>query len=296
MKMLIFVSLLVGLTACVPSASLLNSLNGSDQDHYRRGSYRGSYYIVSEGDTLYYVAYITDRDISDIIDANMLVDPDKIYPGQKLNLWHKKYVSPAYGSKQVARLDQSDSSSENNDTSKIENPNQGDLESKNGDKTTSDRNEFEYSETKAYSSKLAKGKQDVSNINPESESFAKEITWQWPTNGRLISKFSSAELGNKGIDIQGKRGQPVVASAKGKIVYAGSALRGYGNLIIIKHNNDYLSAYAHNDDLLVSEKQWVKKGQKIATMGSTGTNNVRLHFEIRFKGKSVNPDRYLPEV
>nr|WP_236393576.1 peptidoglycan DD-metalloendopeptidase family protein [Pantoea sp. Mhis] len=119
--------------------------------------------------------------------------------------------------------------------------------------------------------------------------------WYWPTNGKIINNFSLTEGGNKGIDIAGLYGQPIVATALGKVVYAGNALRGYGNLIIIKHDNNYLSAYAHNDTILVWEQQKVKAGQKIATMGRTGTNSVRLHFEIRYKGKSVNPLRYLAQ-
>lgn len=107
--------------------------------------------------------------------------------------------------------------------------------------------------------------------------------------------FDASEGGNKGIDIAGSKGQAIVATADGRVVYAGNALRGYGNLIIIKHNDDYLSAYAHNDTMLVREQQEVKAGQKIATMGSTGTSSTRLHFEIRYKGKSVNPLRYLPQ-
>ena len=99
----------------------------------------------------------------------------------------------------------------------------------------------------------------------------------------------------EGIDISGQRGQPVVAAADGKVVYAGGALRGYGNLIIIKHDEDYLSAYAHNDSLRVVEQQEVKAGQKIADMGNTDAPDVRLHFEIRFRGKSVNPIQFLPK-
>ncbi|WP_433977414.1 peptidoglycan DD-metalloendopeptidase family protein [Erwinia sp. E_sp_B01_9] len=114
-------------------------------------------------------------------------------------------------------------------------------------------------------------------------------------DGKIIDNFSASEGGNKGVDIAGSRGQPVISTASGRVVYAGNALRGYGNLIIIKHNDDYLSAYAHNDTMLVREQQEVKAGQKIATMGSTGTSSVRLHFEIRYKGKSVNPLRYLPQ-
>lgn len=121
------------------------------------------------------------------------------------------------------------------------------------------------------------------------------IQWQWPTNGRLISGFSAAEGGNKGLDIAGTKGQEVRAAAAGKIVYAGNALQGYGNLIIIKHNDDFLSAYAHNHTIDVKEQANVKAGQKIATLGSTGTNTNKLHFEIRYRGKSVDPARYLPK-
>ncbi|MDU3834832.1 MAG: murein hydrolase activator NlpD [Enterobacter hormaechei] len=120
-------------------------------------------------------------------------------------------------------------------------------------------------------------------------------TWRWPTDGKIIENFATSEGGNKGIDIAGSKGQAIIATADGRVVYAGNALRGYGNLIIIKHNDDYLSAYAHNDTMLVREQQEVKAGQKIATMGSTGTSSTRLHFEIRYKGKSVNPLQYLPQ-
>lgn len=120
-------------------------------------------------------------------------------------------------------------------------------------------------------------------------------TWRWPTEGKVIDNFSATEGGNKGVDIAGTKGQAITATADGRVVYAGNALRGYGNLIIIKHNDDYLSAYAHNDTMLVREQQEIRAGQKIATMGSTGTSSTRLHFEIRYKGKSVNPLRYLPQ-
>ena len=123
---------------------------------------------------------------------------------------------------------------------------------------------------------------------------ASNVAWQWPTQGNVIQGFSNSDGGNKGIDISGSRGQAVKAAASGRVVYAGNALRGYGNLIIIKHNDDFLSAYAHNDKILVSDQQEVKAGQEIAKMGSTGTNAVKLHFEIRYKGKSVDPVRYLP--
>lgn len=119
-----------------------------------------------------------------------------------------------------------------------------------------------------------------------------EVAWIWPVNGSLIAGFDEAK--NKGLDIAGKAGDPVLASADGRVVYAGAGLRGYGNLIILKHNNTYLTAYAHNQTLLVKEDQSVRKGQKIAEMGSSDADRVKLHFEIRRQGKPVDPARYLP--
>jgi lipoprotein NlpD len=117
--------------------------------------------------------------------------------------------------------------------------------------------------------------------------------WVWPATGKIVSGFS--ETSNlKGIDIAGKAGQPVLASAAGKVVYAGTGLRGYGKLIIVKHNATFLSAYAHNREILVKEGQVVSKGQKIAEMGDTDADQVKLHFEIRRLGKPVDPSKILP--
>jgi lipoprotein NlpD len=118
------------------------------------------------------------------------------------------------------------------------------------------------------------------------------IAFQWPVRGPLIAGFDEAK--NKGLDIAGKAGDPVLAAADGKVVYAGSGLRGYGNLIILKHNNTYLTAYAHNQTLLVKEEQTIKRGQKIAEMGNSDADQVKLHFEIRRQGKPVDPAKYLP--
>jgi lipoprotein NlpD len=120
-----------------------------------------------------------------------------------------------------------------------------------------------------------------------------DIAWIWPTRGGpLLAGFDEAK--NKGIDIGGKAGDPVLAAADGRVVYAGAGLRGYGNLVILKHNNIYLTAYAHNQTLLVKEDQTVRKGQKIAEMGSSDADRVKLHFEIRRQGKPVDPTKYLP--
>ena len=128
---------------------------------------------------------------------------------------------------------------------------------------------------------------------PSADSGDDHLDWTWPAKGKVVTGFSdTANL--KGIDISGKAGDPVYASAAGKVVYAGSGLRGYGKLIIIKHNKTYLSAYAHNREILVKEGQQVAQGQMIAEMGSTDTDQVKLHFEIRRLGKPMDPARYLP--
>jgi lipoprotein NlpD len=121
-----------------------------------------------------------------------------------------------------------------------------------------------------------------------------DLAWTWPTTGGATVLAGFDEQRNKGLDIAGKAGDPVLATADGRVVYAGAGLRGYGNLIILKHNNTFLSAYAHNQTLLVKEDQSVRKGQKIAEMGSSDADRVKLHFEIRRQGKPVDPARYLP--
>lgn len=124
------------------------------------------------------------------------------------------------------------------------------------------------------------------SVNDEGLGFA------WPASGPVIGGFDEAK--NKGLDIAGQAGDPVLAAADGQVVYAGAGLRGYGNLIILKHNNTLLTAYAHNQALLVKEDQKVRKGQKIAEMGKTDADRVKLHFEIRRQGKPVDPAKYLP--
>jgi lipoprotein NlpD len=119
-----------------------------------------------------------------------------------------------------------------------------------------------------------------------------DLGWAWPAAGPVATGFDEAR--SKGLAITGKAGDPVLAAADGRVVYAGSGLRGYGNLVIIKHNATYLSAYAHNQTLLVKEDQAVRRGQKIAEMGSSDAERVQLHFEIRRQGKPVDPARLLP--
>ncbi len=228
---------------------------------------------MKRGETLFAIAWRTGKDPKDIAAYNAIKAPYTIFPGQKLRLTPPKYVIPGSGTKKK----------------------QGNIQAKKQPTTTdktskhNEQKKLEQAKRKEYAEKAnnKKGKTDALYPN--------QITkWQWPARGKIIQGFSSSEQGNKGIDIAGERKQSVYAAAEGKVVYAGSALRGYGRLIIVKHNDDYLSAYAHNDKLLVKEQQTVKVGQKIAEMGSTGTSDVRLHFEIRYRGKSVDPMRYLP--
>lgn len=119
-----------------------------------------------------------------------------------------------------------------------------------------------------------------------------DVNWMWPAGGTILTGFD--EIKNKGLDIGGKAGDPVFAAADGRVVYVGAGLRGYGNLIILKHNNTYLTAYAHNQTLLIKEDQSVRRGQKIAEMGSSDSDRVKLHFEVRRQGKPVDPAKYLP--
>ena len=119
-----------------------------------------------------------------------------------------------------------------------------------------------------------------------------DVAFIWPASGKVLAGFDEAK--NKGLDIGGVAGDPVLAAADGRVVYVGSSLRGYGNLIILKHNNTYLTAYAHNQTLLVKEDQTVRKGQKIAEMGNSDADRVKLHFEVRRQGKPVDPAKYLP--
>ncbi|OLQ91269.1 hypothetical protein BIY22_18225 [Vibrio panuliri] len=292
-------SILAGCSAHSPAP--VSSLN-KDYDSIPRGSYRGSYYQVEKGDTLYFIAYVTDKDVNEIISYNRLSAPYTIYPGQKLKLWQPAYRPPAYagtgaGGSSTKAVATGSAVAAAKPTTSSKNSNQGvTKQSTTNTKPVAQKTAtkgVEQSKPKEYVG--SKGKQNVNNnVSKSTHANANVTKWLWPTKGRVIKNFSTGDQGNKGIDIAGQRGQSIISTAAGTVVYSGNALRGYGNLVIIKHNDKFLSAYAHNDQLLVKEGQSVKSGQKIATMGSSGTNSVRLHFEIRYQGKSVNPKRYLP--
>ncbi|WP_312239977.1 murein hydrolase activator NlpD [Pantoea sp.] len=261
-----------------------------------KGSYSGATYTVKRGDTLFYIAWITGNDFRDLAQRNNIPAPYGLSVGQTLQVDNGS-GQPITGGNAITVADATQSGVPVT-------PGSSQIKSA----PVAQQPVITYSEDSGNStgSKLlpSKGANVATTTAPvaapptvssTTNSSTPVGSWRWPTEGKIIDNFSAAEGGNKGIDISGTRGQPVVSTASGRVVYAGNALRGYGNLIIIKHNDDYLSAYAHNDTMLVREQQEVKAGQKIATMGSTGTSSVRLHFEIRYKGKSVNPLRYLPQ-
>ncbi|MEJ8322722.1 murein hydrolase activator NlpD [Kosakonia sacchari] len=264
-----------------------------------KGSYTGgSTYTVKRGDTLFYIAWITGNDFRDLAQRNNVAAPYGLEVGQTLQVGNAS-GTPITGGNAITRADASAQGI-------VSKPAQ------NSTVVVASKPTITYSEDSGEQSAnkmLPNNKPativtapvtapSVSSTEPTASSTSTSspiASWRWPTEGNVIDNFSATEGGNKGVDIAGSKGQAIVATADGRVVYAGNALRGYGNLIIIKHNDDYLSAYAHNDTMLVREQQEVKAGQKIATMGSTGTSSTRLHFEIRYKGKSVNPLRYLPQ-
>lgn len=146
---------------------------------------------------------------------------------------------------------------------------------------------------KTDATKVEANKPDANKPTTEPVVAAGELSdWAWPAQGKVIAKFN--ESSNKGIDIAGTQGQPILAANAGKVIYSGSDLRSYGKMVIIKHNSQYLSVYAHNHQILVKEGQQISKGQKIAEMGKTDSTQVKLHFEIRRQGKSIDPLKYLP--
>ncbi|MBU2869263.1 peptidoglycan DD-metalloendopeptidase family protein [Colwellia sp. E2M01] len=232
-------------------------------------------YAVKKGDTLFSIAWRANSDVRNIARINKLSSPYRIYPGQNLFLVESK-------SKKITKVSKAKAYNKKSNKSSIKT-------NKNSSKNT-----LASTKKQAYGKNVSKN-EIVQKSLPKSD-FSKKIKqWQWPVNGKVIEFFSDRAQGNKGINIAGSRGTEIRSAANGKVVYAGTALRGYGKLIIIKHNDDYLSAYAHNDRILVKEQQLINAGDVIANMGDTDANKVMLHFEIRFRGKSVNPIKYLPK-
>jgi len=228
-------------------------------------SRHSSIHKVRRGETLYSIAFQHGKDYRKLARLNGIRAPYTIYVGQKIRLKSsRKTVASRSGTAKKAQV------------------------RKKTSKTTTKKS------TKNLKKKVKPVKKAVKK--PTNQGYVKgRIRWRWPANGLIINKFSKKSATKKGVDIAGRLGQSVKASAAGKIVYSGSGLRGYGRLIIVQHNERFLSAYAHNRKLLVKEGQQVKQGQRIAEMGRSGTDRVKLHFEIRSDGNPVDPLRYLPK-
>ena len=257
---LLFCSTLL-LQGCGGQASLAPVSNHARQ--LKQSS--ATFHKVRRGETLYSIAFQHGKDYRSLARWNRISPPYTIFVGQKIRLKGSK--------KRVARSTKSSKSSQVR---------------KKSSKSTIKKSSKELKKNK----KIEKKRLETAS----KKGFVKgRIKWRWPSNGMIIKKFSKKSATRKGLDIAGRLGQTIKATAAGRIVYSGSGLRGYGRLIIIKHNERFLSAYAHNRKLFVKEGQTVKQGQKIAEMGRSGTDRVKLHFEIRSDGNPVDPLRYLPK-
>ena len=290
--------------------------NAPDYSQIEKGSYKGNTYKVNKGDTMFLIAYLAGIDVKELAALNNMTEPYSLSLGQTLKISNcgTKTVTTTVPVKQPAAAATTTAAAP---TAPAE-PAVTYTPGANGTQIGSDGTIIGPIKSgagvanstpamvpvattpvaPATTPSVPTTPVDNTNSTPINAHvvapIASNVAWQWPTSGNIIQGFSDTDGGNKGIDISGSRGQSVKAAASGRVVYAGNALRGYGNLIIIKHNDDFLSAYAHNDKILVTDQQEVKAGQEIAKMGSSGTNTVKLHFEIRYKGKSVDPIRYLP--
>ena len=229
---------------------------------------KAGYYTVKPGDTLIRIGLDTGQNFRDIVRWNTLENPNLIEVGQVLRV-----VAPV---SEVAGVVTRPVTSSTVTTTTAAPP----IKPASGPAGT------------ATAAVTAPPVVAPAASAPAASAGEDDIAWIWPAQGSLIAGFDEAK--NKGFDISGKAGDAVIASADGRVVYSGAGLRGYGNLIILKHNNTFLTAYAHNQTLLVKEDQSVKKGQKIAEMGNSDADRVKLHFEIRRQGKPVDPARYLP--
>lgn len=240
------------------------------EDRYARTATSSRTYLVQRSDTLYSIAFRYGLDSRKVAAANNIAPPYTIYPGQRIQL--REAAVPA-------RKTTASSKSTSTRTAT----------------STPKKAPVSASKTASKPATVAKASPPVSKKSSSSNSTyaGKAVSaWRWPASGRVVRGYSSSV--HKGIDISGNRGDPIYAVASGKVVYAGTGIVGFGELLIVKHNDIYLSAYGHNDRLLVREGETVRAGQKIAEKGSSGTDTVKLHFEIRKEGKPVDPKKLLP--
>lgn len=269
----------------------------NDNDDYSAVDEKISSYQVKPGDTLYSIAFRFGVDYQSLAKSNNINSNYLINVGQRLNIdAARNYQEPAVNTVAVNRKPKPVSVTRNTkpQTSRTKKP-----------VTTSKPKPAIKPEVKPANTPIAKPtkqptKKPVQSRKPKPSSTERKVDannpvkfWIWPNMGKVTASFVGT--GRKGIDIAGNIGDSVRASAAGRVVYAGRGLRGYGNLVIIKHNNSFISAYAHNRRILVKENEIIKAGQKIAELGNSDTDVPKLHFEIRYKGKPTDPLKYLPK-
>lgn len=237
------------------------------------------FHTVKAGESLYTVAWIYDLDYHKIASYNYLSSKASIYPGQKIYL---KHPAPVHGARTIAK--------QSIDIRPVNKPQQVAIDQKSLNTTNVAKVPTSTSVAPTQSAKQAAKPAAVAMNNNQKNNSQ----WQWPTNAKVTKLFSVKEQEyNKGIDFSGNLNDPIYATKAGKVVYSGEGLRGYGKLIIIKHDELYLSAYAHNNELLVHEGDDVAQGKIIARMGKTDSPHVKLHFQIRKNGQPVDPSGYL---
>lgn len=262
--------LILTLTACSGGRAVAPVGSYGSAGSQRAVTTPPSEYTVKKGDTLYSISWRYGMDYRDVARINGIGPPYTIYVGQKIRFRGAPAPVRTTGST-ATRTPQPATASRPAPTRS--------------------------SSSNATIAAKPATQPSASTTSASTPTFTgnQNLSWRWPTQGTLLSTYSESSPGRKGIKIGGRPGQDVVAAAGGKVVYSGNGLTRYGNLLIIKHNDVYLSAYAHNDRLLVSEGDVVAGGQKIATLGRTGTQQDQLHFEIRRNGKPVDPLRFLPK-
>ena len=308
--------LLIGCSATQPPVPVVDRVrtdsSGSASQSTEASHLNNQFYIVQKGDTLYSIALNHGIDFKKLAEWNDIVDPRTIKPDQRINLsipardsqptlfaLPQQPISTTIEST-VQPVQSSSEITQESNTSKVKtNPKALKLpfSEQNVARLQYSTNPSPATQTSPSSPAVEKNTRIEIAPQPVPQKSDKVINqsdaeWIWPTTGKLVSSFSK---NSKGVKISGQAGQPILASAAGEVVYSGHGLRGYGNLIIIKHNNTFLSAYAHNSKILVKEGEAVVKGQKIAEMGNTDTDTIQLHFEIRKHGKPVDPMEYLPK-
>lgn len=281
---------LLPVVVCLLSACAPYEVRAPVGDRTQRPASIPASHTVRIGDTLFSVAFLYGLSVDEITAWNGLREPYTIYGGQKLRLTPPPKLPPARVAVAPPKSQPQPAPSRPKVQASQPRPDWPQVPASQPKTRTPD------GAAPSVAAPAVSQPGTVATapaIQPE-PAFTEEIVWKWPAKGRLIRAFDATGTGKKGIDIEGKTGDEVRAAATGKVVYAGSGLSGYGRLIIIKHNKDFLSAYAHNRELIATEGQWVKGNEVIARVGSSGTDRTMLHFEIRKQGRPVDPLRYLP--